>query len=220
MYFALGTPNPCQLSDAVFAVIATIMARHGCILNKKGEITVGTASDGLKMTVDGTVKWKESTIEWVDGTLPDGQIVTEVAWELFELNFREELLMLDELMCETRDEDERLKRIGLITECFQDSPCSTMVAIPPTIPIKDQGLASKSSKHRRRFIFALANVMLGWVGRATLPAALIDFGSSTVEINEIGLYWLEKAIAGFYCQTFYDIQGRPPSIPHLLYGKS
>lgn len=142
----------------------------------------------------------------------------ELVWQLCELNFRFELLALDihitrpppPIEGQTIDSvaaDFRLQRQELISTVF---PGSALTSVSPSTV--GEGLASADWGDRYQRLRILREVMQAW--DVPVPIAVKGFMGPTAETE--GALHVERAIAMHYGQTFYDIFGCPPILPHRL----
>src|SRR5438309_1184189 len=100
--------------------------------------------------------------EYPQGELPPGDVVRQILWKLYELNFIHELLLLDPRACvnlDLSDTVQLLERQIMISKCF---PLDSFR--PVTIPSENRGLAADNFEERFRFITALLLVMKLWKG--------------------------------------------------------
>jgi len=78
-------------------------------------------------------------------------------------------------------------------------------------PIKNEGMASHESQEKRHYIETFCVILLAW------PAFPIDLEASLLPSAVATRVWVvEKQLARFYTQSFFDSFGRPPIIPHLI----
>lgn len=132
----------------------------------------------------------------------------EIVWDLYEHNFRLELLALDcvifprELMAA---EDVSL-RDDMVLACF---PGHTI--INATYPSADSGLAARDWRVRRPFVEAFRLLLADW---GTAEAKLL--GAMATGDTERSVMDVEKVAYAFYCRNFFKYLGRAPCTPHLL----
>jgi hypothetical protein len=121
----------------------------------------------------------------------------EIIWEVAEMNFRFELLALDR----------RASGLDRHDECRQCFAGGMLIAIP--IEISKRGLAAIELRERHRYNVRLAKLMCAWHG---VPRVLRDAAEEKTwtdpEMRE-----LDKKVAAFYCQEFYEYFGRAAVIP-------
>ncbi|KAL0569313.1 hypothetical protein V5O48_012658 [Marasmius crinis-equi] len=144
-------------------------------------------------------------------------VVQEVLWELFEINFRYELIALD-CICHTTGaskgecEDEVLKLFGHF--------CSSL--IPEHVAWGREGFAHENLNERRVALWGLYMVMEGWSGNCyAMPRPLVE-GSQCLKpweqevVDERDLFHYEVTSVTHYIATFATIFGRAPILPHRL----
>jgi hypothetical protein len=136
-------------------------------------------------------------------------------WELYELNFIHELLSLDHRICRDLDlsnASQLFDRQIEISQCFP-----TSLFRPVSIPSENLGLADDDFDKRFRFITALVFVMERWKGDKPpiLQGDLFD-----LQLTPDGTKELEKVVAKYYCQQFFNHFGRAAQVPHRLFAMS
>ncbi|KAG7090327.1 hypothetical protein E1B28_011923 [Marasmius oreades] len=151
--------------------------------------------------------WRDRQIS--GDRLPSDSTVREVMWELFELNFRRELLVLDTRL--DMSSMPALERKLLLDKCYTGS--ADNVIFPKN---ETRGLGSPSIRNRIPFLEGLHNVMSTW--RIQKPIALLDaFPRNTEAHNYLEtVRVVERAIASSYTIAFLDIFCRAASVPHQL----
>ncbi|KAK1233860.1 hypothetical protein PQX77_002962 [Marasmius sp. AFHP31] len=161
------------------------------------------------------VEWRGE--QYNQNSTPPTRVVQEFLWELFEVNFRYELLALDRLCnTTTTSKGEReIEVLGMINH-FNSS------LVPSDHSSSMYGFASKDLVNRRHALRGLYTVMEGWQGeKFALPRSLVE-GSSCVKVwerevvTEMELRQYEKALLTHYISTFATTFGRAPLLPHGL----
>ena len=94
-----------------------------------------------------------------------------------------------------------------ISQCFQTN---SFRHIP--IPSENLGLADDDFDKRFRFIAGLYFIMKSWKGDK--PAMLADDLS---DLSPNAAMELEKVVAKYYCQQFFNYFGRAAQVPHHLF---
>jgi hypothetical protein len=156
----------------------------------------------------GPIVWQGR--EYPPGVLPPDNIVREVLWELYELNFIHELQSLDRRACQNLDlsnADQLFDRQIEISQCFHTSSFRHV-----SIPSENIGLAHDDFDNRFRFVTGLYFVTKSWKGDK--PAMLTDDIS---DLTPISAAELEKVLAKYYCQEFFNYFGRAAQVPHRLF---
>jgi hypothetical protein len=144
------------------------------------------------------------------GVLPPENVVREILWELFELNFIHELQSLDRRACENMNianATQLFEREIDVSRCFHTS---SFRHIP--IPSENIGLADNDFDKRFRFVTGLYFVVKSWKGDK--PAMLVD---NLSDLSQNGARELEKVVATYYCQQFFNYFGRAAQVPHRLF---
>jgi len=151
--------------------------------------------------------------EYPSGELPPEDVVRQILWELYELNFIHELSALDRRACadlDIMDTTKVLERQLSVSACFCPSSFQHV-----TIPSENAGLAADNFGQRYHFIVALFLVMKSWKGKKP-----VIFGASEDAVCQFSLEaakGFEKLITKYYCQQFFNYFGRAAQIPHRLF---
>lgn len=151
--------------------------------------------------------------EYPLGALPPENVVREILWELYELNFIHELQSLDRRACQNLDLTDAAQlfdRQTEISQCFHTSSFRHV-----SIPSENFGLADDVFDNRFRFVTGLYFVTKSWKGDK--PVMLTGDIS---DLTPISAAELEKVLARYYCQQFYNYFGRAAQIPHRLFASS
>jgi len=158
----------------------------------------------------GPVVWQGR--EYPSGVLPPENVIREILWELYEVNFIHELQSLDRRACRDLDLSNAAQlfdRQIKISQCFHTS---SFRHVP--IPSENLGLADDDFDKRFRFITALVFVMDSWKGdKPTVLAG--DLSQLQLSPNEA--MELEKIATKYYCQQFFNYFGRAAQVPHRLF---
>ncbi|KAJ7791865.1 hypothetical protein B0H13DRAFT_2394142 [Mycena leptocephala] len=121
----------------------------------------------------------------------------EIIWEVAEMNFRFELLSLDR----------RASGLDRPDECRECFPGRMLIGVP--IEASQRGFASTVLTKRHPYNVGLAKLMCAWPGAPSVVCeAGIERAWPEAEMRE-----LEKTVASFYCQQFYEYFGRAAVIP-------
>ncbi|KAJ2917052.1 hypothetical protein MD484_g3367, partial [Candolleomyces efflorescens] len=195
----------------------------------KGQ-TCGEYLDSLSLRKEKLDKilWYEQTImlgneeNLREALTPD--IQAEVLWELREINWRIELMALDQVLAADQwpadsdgsddnghGQERRLKREMMIRRVFPLNPGQRVPDFFPTeIPNVDRGVAAYHWTKRHDAIGQLRALMFSWAGCPenilTLPGHFAPRSSEE----------LECAVVEYYCQAFFDTFGRVPITPCRL----
>ena len=148
--------------------------------------------------------------EYLLGVLPPENVVHEILWELYEVNFIHELQSLDHHACYNLDLSSTAQLFDRQIEILQCFHMSSFLHVP--IPNKNLGLADNDFDKRFQFVTALAFVMKSWQGDK--PTMLAGNLSNLSQNNAMEL---EKVVAKYYCQQFFNYFRCAAQVPHCLF---
>ena len=131
----------------------------------------------------------------------------EIIYDVFDHSFRYELFMLDRLLCPDIWAEDPASRTNLIAAVFGCTSVLAQWADP--FPNVNMGLMAIDYRDRKPYIEAFRLLLVNWPSAPMLPPLPVD-----ASLNDTVL--LEKKIALFYCQHFFDSYGRPPILPHHI----
>jgi hypothetical protein len=163
-----------------------------------------------RSSLTGPIFWQGR--EYPSGVLPPENIVGEILWELYEVNFIHELQSLDRRACHNLDllsDDQLFDRQAEISQCFDES---SFRHVP--IPSENRGLADNDFDKRFRFVTGLVFVMNSWKGD---KPAMLAGDLSRVQLSPDETREMEKVVAKYYCQQFFNYFGRAAQVPHRLF---
>ncbi|THU97074.1 hypothetical protein K435DRAFT_857976 [Dendrothele bispora CBS 962.96] len=144
--------------------------------------------------------------------LPRLQVAKEILWELYEINFRMELMTLDRTLLLNVEWGLRQNELS---HCWDGLPFHV------NFDHSGSGLGSPSFLQRLPYTQALYYVIRAWPGpkpdEITFPFPIqITDGSVTKTHFEKQVTMVEEALARFYVRTFFNTFARAPTIPHCL----
>ncbi|KAK7052902.1 hypothetical protein VNI00_004222 [Paramarasmius palmivorus] len=181
--------------DIVHEALGTCIRRSGVAIN-----------ESVVARSDIQFEWRGRPRRMSD--LDDPQLVRDILCELAQLSFRFELLSLDRARCAARGDSKDLEldralREEKVQKCFtadnQDS-CA-------------RGLAAVNIRDRGPYLLNLQHVMREWKGAGNQQWLTVP--PRSLELYTDGeLERLERRIAIFYTQLFYDEYGRACTLPH------
>lgn len=156
---------------------------------------------------------------FVSGKLSLSQGTTrEVVWDLFEHNWRLELLSIDRVLLPraTMTASQRTEREALVLEVL---PRGLFVMVTPSV--KDEGLAARRWEDRAEYVEAFRVLLASWPvpGAEVLgqmSAGSWDGSSLSFCSNQSTVEAVERVAYRLYCQTFFEYTGRAPTIPCSL----
>jgi hypothetical protein len=158
----------------------------------------------------GPIVWQGR--EYPSGVLPPENVVREILWELYEVNFIHELQFLDRCTCHNLDllnTTQLFDRQIEISQCFH---ISSFRHVP--IPSENRGLADNDFDKRFGFVTGLVFVMNSWKGD---KPAILAGDLSKLELSPDAAIEFEKIVAKYYCQQFFNYFGRAAQVPHRLF---
>jgi hypothetical protein len=147
------------------------------------------------------------------GVLPAGDVVQQILWELYELNFTYEFLSLDCRSCVGLDLSDGPKLFecqALISGCFA---VGAFKYVP--LPDRNQGSAADSLQDRLPCLIGMVLVMQSWNGIKPAPFAIAN--QSPPDISDQQAKELEDVVTRYYCQQFFNHFGRVAQVPHRLF---
>ena len=160
--------------------------------------------------IRGPIVWRGS--KYPSGILPPENVVREILWELYELNFIHELQSLDRRACSDLDlssANQLFERQIEISQCF---PTSSFRHV--SIPSENIGLADDDFDKRFQFVTALVLLMNPWKGE---KPAILARDPHFLQLSPDGCVEMEKLITKYYCQQFFNYFGRAAQVPHRLF---
>ncbi|KAF9029673.1 hypothetical protein BJ165DRAFT_1318870, partial [Panaeolus papilionaceus] len=143
------------------------------------------------------------------GMLPPPSTIRKFLFELYELNFRKELLLLH---CTAHpkcsNDAEKQAREFEVRSLFPE-----MTYYIPSLDPPNSGLAADDIKLRLPSLLILAGLMNSWKG---VKPHILGIGQrrSIEGITLQEAHQLEHAVASYYCQQFYNYFRRAALIPH------
>lgn len=154
-------------------------------------------------TPDGPANWRGTKVTL--SLIENIRLVQEIIWELSELNFHFELLVLNA-------ELNTKETVGAcsIQHCFPatETPHSLSSI---SFSRAHAGLAAVLTRGRAPYLFALRELMLKWEG-VERTQLLPHIRKST----DAGVDQLEEKVASTYIDMFYKTFGRPATLLHRL----
>jgi hypothetical protein len=217
LYTGVGTGLPVRNSPSLEKVKQRV-ASFGCAFDDDGSLRVCNYSQpefNTPPSLPGKLEWrgKEIVLE-NDGSFSQ-DVTREILWELYELNFRSDLIGLDrKMVMNTIDADQLLHRQSLMRECFPEGSGMDFHLFSITFPGENDGFAGDDINLRKKSILTLAHLMKTWLVD-NLPPTITTL-LAVADLNADQACQLETAVAAYYCQTFYNVRRRAPITPHRL----
>jgi hypothetical protein len=166
--------------------------------------------------------WKKVPVPIKNGLPHFDHIEKEILWELYEINFRCYLMMLDSKPAPSKwftsvdGSPDTLDRVMEMSLCFVGGDPLEFMLLPPTILAGNIGLAADKMSDCRPYVVALARLMLAW---DISMDAISDMQNLINDEDKNGLsdgklYKLSHVVADVYCAGVYIVLGRAAITPH------
>lgn len=200
---AHGTTGPSPRRTKMLGKLKEVLKQYhstGIIIDEDNLASIPATWNSLPVTLDSA------------GALPSS-LVQQVTWELYELQFRLELITLDRYMVPEPQGSgdgiqlERqlwLAREAKVSLCWPGVTCSPRYVEPGFSSLLKQSV-------RVPYVKAFFELVRAWPGPK--PSLLLkpfptDHGTSLV-------LEVEDALANYYIRVFVRVFHRPPTIPHI-----
>ncbi|KAG7093912.1 hypothetical protein E1B28_007548 [Marasmius oreades] len=160
----------------------------------------------IKNFASALVKWRNHAL---DGTkMPPKEVAREILWELYELNFRQDLVALDDQLDESGMS--RTDRCAVVEACWIGMRDHADLAKA------NDGFGSLEPQRRMKVLKGLHRLMTTWQGAK--PAVLLSrFPEDSDSHNlKTQLDRIERDLAYHYSRSFLEVFGRAASIPYRL----
>jgi hypothetical protein len=168
------------------------------------------------------VTWRGAVVPFKDGELDIEEIQSEVLWELYEINFRCDLLTVDCQLArskwETSDEGglDSLDRSLAIYKCFYGGEDVEFTFLPPKIPDRNVGLVSNKATDYLPYAIALARIILDWdIPVNPIIGEVLGLANQGT-VTDIKAFRFSRAVADVYCAGVYRVLGRAAVTPHRI----
>jgi len=206
---AMSSQNWCTF----LSIDPSVPAKSGTKAARRRQESLALILPGVQMRSGsmGPISWQGEDLS--PGVLPPDDIVRQILWELYDVNFIHELQSLDRRACTDLDLSkpaQLFERQIMIPKCFHIT-----LFRPAPIPSVDLGLAADDLEERHRFVTALVKVMQSWKGEK--PVLLGAPEANICNFTRQAAAQLERVVAKYYCQQFFNYFGRAAQIPHHLF---
>ncbi|KAI6138653.1 hypothetical protein BKA82DRAFT_4020859 [Pisolithus tinctorius] len=163
----------------------------------------------IQHDVPSHVQFCDITIGLTDLTTINLATKGKILWDLYEHNFHFELVTLDCLLVPALWSNVESEWLDQVCQIFLGDSELTMFAKP--FPVKDQGLASLEPQTKLEYVERFQTLLALWPG---FPP---DLGTSLPLSASLAHVWaVEKWLALFYMQSFFDNFGCLPIVLHLF----
>jgi hypothetical protein len=157
--------------------------------------------------------WKGIDYSDVDD-IPDA-VKKEVLYDLYEIGFYLDLIYLNEAAKRPKnpgeDEDDPWTYNRLVKKCF---PPRYLLKYPADLQFANQGLSAPTLEQRLPQLLGMKRLMQDWLGRSRPPELEVIKAQGAYSSSDIAD--LEKAVASYFTQCFFDYFGRAAIVPRQL----
>lgn len=219
LHVGFGSGGKISLESNKGKHIKKMVEYFGCSLSRDGQLELPSAGATQGGMTEGEPIWKGKVVECSGTQLPKGTVFTEAMWELYELNFRFDLVRLDRALTKSAewDAEKQRERQLKIENCFPGADREGFRFGYPELTAVNMGLASDSLESRYFFARRLASLMLDW--NTPIPTTITGLLNIRQASNQ-DMRNFELVVAEFYCQQFYNQMGRAALTPHRLHAQT
>lgn len=215
--FAAGGPVPVSNNKKAFLekwllAFGFRIGPDGILQSRDGSSAVVQPPSYINVASEAL--WNGRVLKLSDGELPEGTVFTELIWELYELNFRYDLLALEKKYITSDDYRDKKERFELLCRCFHGGNGISFQLSNASIPKSNVGLQSDSIDHRHTYVCNLAKLMLRW--QTPIPV-VIPHLMNREHPSRADKESLEEAVANFYCQLYHGTFGHSPTVPRRMF---
>ena len=172
-----------------------------------GEIFGAVFADAdLAAQETGPIDWHEHSIS----QLTD-DIAPKILWEMFELGFRYELLAMDRFLRPKHTRQDRSLQDEFVGRVFPEGVVHTV----PSLPTRHATGLFATLPHRRiNALNVFKDVLVQWPG---CPSSITQQDILRLSDPPSVVEEIEFQLASFYVNMFFQLSGRAPIVPHLLF---
>lgn len=165
-------------------------------------------AQGTTWAIKDSLEWRNMTISVASLADPPPRLMRLILWELYELNFRYELLALDRVMARALWEESLHDRRDLLYGIFPEGSGFMMWSSP--LPEDDAGMWSRQISEIFPYVENFRKLLSCWEDAP--PRLSVPLDASTFDAT---IYFqVMQPACNFYVQCFFDHFGRPPVVPH------
>jgi hypothetical protein len=161
------------------------------------------------------VFWNELAVQHGDTSMLTCTVTSQIIWDLFEHNFRLELLALDRCVMAKiwQDSLKAAARDDLLKRVFPGDS-GYLVGVMPS---SNEGLAAEKWEDRMPYVENFRVLVSDWPGEsAALLKDIKVLASPFFTPRRSDVDKVEVLLTHFYCQTFFDYFGRAAITPHRI----
>ena len=194
-------------------------------LSSVKNVLFGGNDDLAPVKVAQKLVWKKVLVPIKNGIALFDNIKKEILWELYEINFCCDLMMLDSKLAPSKWSisvdglSDALDCVMQMSQCFVGGDTLEFTLLPPTIPTTNVRLAADKMANCRPYLIALAHFMLDWdISMDAINSIwkLINEEENN-GLSDMKMYRLSHVVADVYCAGVYIILGRAAITPHCLH---
>lgn len=183
---------------------------------------------------EGTPKWLGRT-DVESNRLPRRYVCQQIIWEMYEINFRAEFIILDHFLFDWKaqlvhDPEDRLTPSSRRAEILAAMVYWEHDVVPAdaSFAYEANGLCGFQRQDRITSFMRWWNLMGSWVGvggikskdKSAVQDRLEDLSDRIASFELKELLDVEEICWGHYIRTFYRVFGRPPTLPRTAPGES
>ncbi|KAI5988462.1 hypothetical protein F5J12DRAFT_898193 [Pisolithus orientalis] len=163
----------------------------------------------LQHDIPSHVQFQDISISLADLATIDQMTKSKILWDLYEHNFCFKLVALDHAMMPSLLSNQDSEQLDHVQQIFPGDSEFIMCAEP--FPQQNQGLGSSNFQLKQEYIEKL------WALLAVWPGCPSDLAEPIMPLASLLHVWaMEKKLAIFYVQPFFDTFGCLPLLPHLI----
>jgi hypothetical protein len=182
LYHGFSTGERKAIPPKTLARIQEMVNGFGWSVGSDGDIQLDDCAPAVEdddFEMDVPLVWNGEDLQWGDDEFATDGTVQKVLWELYELNFRSELLAMDFDLANAHYEtpESSAEREDFMAKCFDGGDEPNFCWFRPYLSSANHGLTDPDVAHRHPFVVNLANVMRTWVvGFPSVLASIIHLG--------------------------------------------
>ncbi|KAI6032429.1 hypothetical protein EDC04DRAFT_2898259 [Pisolithus marmoratus] len=169
----------------------------------------GPALIRVQHDIPSQVQFRDISISLADLASIDQLMKSKVLWDLYEHNFRFELVALTRVLMPALSLNQESEWLDRVRQVFPGDSELTMCAEP--FPSENQGLGSSDLQSKRKYVERLRGLLALWPG---FPSDLVE--PLLPSASSARVWAVERKLAAFYIQLFFDNFGRPPILPRFI----
>ncbi|KAI6114555.1 hypothetical protein F5141DRAFT_1002533, partial [Pisolithus sp. B1] len=155
------------------------------------------------------IQFRDITLSLADLGTIDLVMKSKILWDLYKHNFQFELVALDHMLVPSLWSSQQPDQLDQVHQIFPGNSELTMYDEP--FPRKNKGLGSHEPQTKLEFMERLHALVTSW------PGFLSNLEEPLLPSTLVRCVWaVEKKVAFFYVQSFFDYFSCPPIVPHHI----